>query len=260
MSGLSIFNTPDALYEHIAAELQAYSLLKGEQHIALSGGTTPKALFDYIVASEYRTSIHWHNLHFWWGDERCVTVTDPQSNFGQAKKHLFDFIDIPTHHLHPIIPDTPEYQVASLNNELCSKALTRFIEAMAYFADTQSAKQTGMNNYLKFSWMLLGIGEDGHTASLFPNSSDLDEASPAVLVKKPETGELRISLSAKAIQAAQRVTYVALGAGKAKVMAEIIEHSSCAKQYPAALIKSESGETNYYIDQAAAGSLSAPSE
>src|SRR5690606_13772200 len=109
--------------------------------------------------------------------------------------------------------------------------------------------------YPKFDWIMLGIGEDGHTASLFPDDADLNAHEYAMLVTKPGTNEHRITLSANCINAARRVSYIVSGTSKARVIADIFEHTDIARSYPAAIIRSRSGETDYYLDQDAAGIL-----
>ena len=249
-----VYSTSDALFDFIASELERYSEKPKPQHISLLGGSTAKALFKYITTSEYKSRINWRNLHFWWGDERCVGITSTESNFGEARRQLFDRIVIPEHNLHPVIsPAVSADDVSdnSLSAEQCQLALEQFIADLKHMLEENSPIHDALA-YPKFDWVLLGVGDDGHTASLFPADFDQQEPACAILVNKPGTHERRISLSAQCISSAKRVSYLATGKSKAKVLAEIFEHASAARDYPAALIRSNCGETDYYLDVDAA--------
>lgn len=246
-----VYSTSEGLYDFIASELECYSEKTRPQHICLSGGSTPKALFKYITAGEYRNRINWRNLHFWWGDERCVPVASSESNFGEAKRLLFDQVDMPDNQLHPIVTTGREVENACFSGSECEQALDHFLSELAHMLEANSPIHDALA-YPKFDWILLGVGEDGHTASLFPDDFNYSEQASAILVKKPGTDEFRISLSANCISAAKRVSYLATGKSKAKVLAEIFGHAPSAKTYPAALIRSNYGETDYYLDADAA--------
>jgi len=98
-----IFPTADAVVESLANDMKAYSELGRPVHISLSGGSTPKMLFKLLASDAYATSIQWQNLHFWWGDERCVAPDDAESNYGEANTLLFSQIDIPAGNIHRIL-------------------------------------------------------------------------------------------------------------------------------------------------------------
>jgi len=246
-----VYDSPESLHDYIASELERYSGMPKPQHICLSGGSTPKALFRFIVAQPYRTRINWHNLHFWWGDERCVPIDDPESNYGQAKSLLFDHVDIPEAHLHPIIRSESSLSHKALSEDDFRQALEAFIASLNKLFEARSLLHDAFA-YPRFDWVLLGIGEDGHTASLFPADFNAEESASAILVIKPGTSDYRISLSARCIESARRVSYLASGKAKARVLAEIFSHAESAQSYPATLIRSTSGETDYYLDRDAA--------
>ena len=246
-----VYDSSETLYDFIASELKRYSEMPVAQHICLSGGSTPKAMFRFIIERPYRTQIHWHNLHFWWGDERCVPADHPESNYGQAKLLLFDHIDIPEANIHPIIPPDLGGTKLALPENVCQQALDDFIADLNKLLEKKSPLHDAFA-YPRFDWVLLGVGEDGHTASLFPADFDDEDNAAALLVTKPGTSEYRISLSARCIRAARRVSYLVTGTAKAKVLAEIFAHTESAQSYPAALIRSSTGETDYYLDRDAA--------
>lgn len=238
----TIFNTTDDLFVFLATELKRYSECAEIQHISLSGGSTPKGLFRFITRSEFKDSITWPNLHFWWGDERCVSFSDPQSNYGEAKALLFDHVDIPQSNLHIMPVDT--FNPLKISNSAAQRYSNEMLEYLPQ-----------INNYPKFDWILLGVGEDGHTASLFPNMTNLDTESPTLLVLKPNTNEYRLSLSAHTLRAAKRISYLITGQSKAEVVAEIILKRGQFSSYPAYLIRAESGQTEYLLDTDASSLL-----
>ena len=234
----TVFTTKEALFSFLADELQRYSELEVEQHISLSGGSTPKGLFAYITSTEFKNSIRWQNLHFWWGDERCVEFKDEQSNYGEAKRLLFDHIEIPKRNIHfiplDLINTIEDYQLVS-----------------ASYASKMKQEMPLINEYPVYDWILLGIGEDGHTASLFPNETDLETSDATLCVLKPITNEFRISLSANTIRSAKRITYLATGLSKAHVISEILKKEGHYNDYPAFLIQSAQGKTEYLLDSEA---------
>lgn len=231
----SVFKDQEDLFEYLASELVWYSHLSNMQNISLSGGSTPKGLFQYIVNSRYKQDIQWHQLHFWWGDERCVDFADEQSNYGEAKRLLFDHVDIPKRNLH-VIPLDVKSSIEDYH-----------LVAEAYAC--RMKEHIPMNElYPVYDWVLLGVGTDGHTASLFPDQCHYDEKAIALCVLKPGTNEFRVTLSANAIRAAKRVSYLALGWSKASVMSDIINKQGLYQHYPAANIRALKGATEYFLD------------
>lgn len=237
-----VFDNKNMLFSYIAHELKRYSLMSNEQHICLSGGSTPKGLYAYLLANDFAHTIQWNNLHFWWGDERCVASEDVQSNYGEAMRLFFNSIKINKQNIHP---------VAILKNDIAEK---NFSDSLQQFIHDIHSLLPVEDNYPVFDWILLGIGDDGHTASLFPKTSNLASKASALLAEKPETKELRISLSANTIRSAKRVSYLVTGESKANVIHHIVTDSTEARHYPAALISSHHGQTEYLLDQQA-GSL-----
>lgn len=236
-----LFDDAVATIKALADEIQSLSDAKREVHIALSGGSTPKHLFNFIVNSGYRDSIVWEHLHFWWGDERCVASDDPESNFGEADRLLFQEVNIPRENIHPIS--------GSLSSQ----------QACEQFEQAMKERLAWVNGHPFFDWILLGVGEDGHTASLFPDeapyvSSSVDHAGhvepSAVLASHPLSGQVRVSLSVPAIENARRVTYLALGSGKQDVLPKVTRDAESNQHLPAASIRSKEGITECFTDMA----------
>jgi 6-phosphogluconolactonase len=232
-----IFPTADEVVTALADDLKAYSELGRPVHISLSGGSTPKMLFKRLSAAPYASSIQWQNLNFWWGDERCVAPDHAESNYGQAHTLLFSQIDIPAENIHRIHGE----------NEPNAEA-ARFAQEMATCIPT--ADKTPV-----FDWILLGIGTDGHTASLFPGVTNYQDEHLAIVASHPESGQSRVSKTARVLQAAERISYLVLGAGKADIIREIHTTAADALPYPAAKIQSSRGKTEWYLDQDAAAKI-----
>lgn len=224
------FQSAQQAVEKIAQEFVLYSQLNRPVHISLSGGSTPKLLFKTLAQAPFNSEIQWQNLHFWWGDDRMVLPTDPESNYGEVQKLLFDHIQIPQQNIHRIRGEEPvEQELARFSQEL-----------------------TACVPDLAFDWIILGMGNDGHTASLFPHQTDFNDQNVAVIAKHPESGQVRISKTAKLLEQAKRITYLVTGAAKAEVLKEINETEAEKLPYPVARIKAKNGVTEWYLDQEAA--------
>ncbi|MFQ1049793.1 6-phosphogluconolactonase [Avibacterium paragallinarum] len=225
-----IFDNAQCAVEKITDELKQYSLEGRPVHISLSGGSTPKLLFKTLAAAPYNQAIQWKNLHFWWGDDRMVAPSDPESNYGEVQKLLFDHIAIPAENIHRIRGEAPvEQELARFQNELAEVVPNG-----------------------EFDWIILGMGADGHTASLFPHQTNFDDENLAVIAKHPETGQVRISKTAKLLEQAKRITYLVTGAAKAEILKEIQSTPAENLPYPAAKIKAKNGVTEWYLDKDAA--------
>lgn len=229
----TIFDNAQSAVEKLAEDFKQYSLQNRPVHISLSGGSTPKLLFKTLAQIPYNTEVKWQNLHFWWGDDRMVLPTDPESNYGEVQKLLFDHITIPTENIHRIRGEEP-----------VEKELARFSAELADCVPNQI-----------FDWIILGMGTDGHTASLFPHQTDFYDENLAIIAKHPETGQIRISKTAKLIEQAKRITYLVTGASKATILKEIKSTSSDQLPYPVAKIKAQNGVTEWYLDKEAAALL-----
>lgn len=229
----TIFDTAQHAVEKIAQEFVTYSQQNRPVHLSLSGGSTPKLLFKTLAQSPFNTAIKWENLHFWWGDDRMVAPSDPESNYGEVQKLLFDHIQIPAENIHRIQGEMPvEQELARFSQEL-----------------------TACVPDLAFDWIILGMGTDGHTASLFPNQTDFTDQNVAVIAKHPETGQLRISKTATLLEKAKRITYLVTGGSKAEILKEIQTTEAEKLPYPAAKIKAKNGVTEWYLDKEAGAFL-----
>ncbi len=208
----------------------------GRFSFVLSGGSSPKKLYELLASPTYRTQIDWTKVFFFFGDERYVPALDPQSNFLMAKTVLFDPLKISEHQIFQIDTTLPPDNSAT--------AYEKTIHT--YFK----------NEPAQFDFVLLGLGDNSHTASLFPYSSILTEN--IALVKAPfikEVNMYRITLTAPAINQGNNVVFLVYGSAKAEAVKHILEDSIDIQQYPAQLIKAEQGALDWFMDLAAAGGL-----
>ena len=233
-----VFEEASAVVQALADELQKLGELRQTAHIALSGGSTPISLFEFIAASNYRDSIAWEHLHFWWGDERCVPSFQSESNYGEADRRLFQKLVISAENIHPIVGEL-----------LPEEACTRFESDLSHYLPW-------VNGLPQFDWILLGIGEDGHTASLFPQQTDYQTSQSTVVAQHPQSGQNRVSLTAAAIENARRVTYLALGESKRAILPQVLGTNGQRNvDLPAARIRAREGLSECFIDQAAGAEL-----
>jgi len=211
--------------------------LKGQDYfsVALSGGSTPKILFK-LWAEEYRDKIDWSVVHFFWGDERCVPPDDKESNFGVCKALLLDHIDIPAENIHRVQgEDSPMEEVKRYGLEIMDNTDT-------------------VNDVPTFDLIILGMGDDGHTASIFPHQMELLVAKkPTVIAQHPTSGQTRISLSGTLINNARIIAFLVTGAKKQEKLSSILNRDTDAPTYPAAHILPASGELHWFVDEAAIG-------
>ena len=233
-----IFASTEEIFAALTARLVALSARQA--HISLSGGSTPQGWFRMLAQSAHAAAVRWENLHFWWGDERCVPPDDEESNFGTAQRLLLAHVPLPPGNIHRIRgEDRPETEV------------------LRYAAEIRQYVPVGATGLPSFDWVLLGMGDDGHTASLFPGQTDFAEPELTVLVQHPVSGQNRISKSAALLMAGQRVDYLVTGAGKAVLVRDIHEmdtnpEARAQSPWPAARILSLHGESTWYLDPSAA--------
>lgn len=232
---LYIFKSPEELANEFASRLMNWveSHSGNEFHLAISGGKTPDLLF-VILAEEYADSVLWQKLHFWWVDERMVSPDDPESNFGVVQKLLFSKISIPEENIHRMKGENAPDK-----------------EAFSYSAQIQE-KLPFENGWPVFDLILLGMGDDGHTASIFPDQMELLVSEKICeIATHPVSGQKRVTLTGKVINNAANVCFLVTGSNKAKRLTEIFERQPEAVHLPASHIESEEGIPEWYVDEAA---------
>ena len=205
-----------------------------EFHVALSGGSTPKIVFDYLAAN-FSKEVNWSNVFFYWGDERCVLPTDDQSNYKMTVEHLLSKITI------------PEENIFRIHGENDPKT-----EAIRYSSILEKSLPSNLG-IPKFDLVILGMGDDGHTASIFPHEMNLwDAKENCVVAIHPESDQKRVSITGRIINNAEVVTFLVTGSSKAEKVKEIIKVEGQYQDYPATLVKPTSGKLVWFVDEDAA--------
>lgn len=206
-------------------------------HVALSGGSTPKVVFD-VLAENFSDKINWSKVHFYWGDERCVPPTDDESNYKMTVDHLFSKIAVPRSNIHRILGESDP-----------------IAEAMRY-ANLLEINLDRVDGIPQFDLVILGMGDDGHTASVFPQEIELWDADDhCVVATHPESGQKRVSINGKVINTAKEVAFLVTGAGKAEKVQAIIEKEKGFEAYPASLVNPADGNLTWFMDEDAASGL-----
>jgi 6-phosphogluconolactonase len=240
---IKLFQDGDLLIRHLTSEIEQVSSQAYDHNrvinIVLSGGNTPNALFKYLSKNRIRNTINWNNIHFYWGDERCVPPEHPESNYGMAQKSLLHKINIEASHIHRIQGELdPEEAVKNYDQEIRNNV------------------PCNSDNIPRFDWVFLGLGTDGHTASLFPKSQIRKYGSMiCAAATHPKTRQKRITLQLKVINNSRRVSFIVSGKSKAKVVAKVLREAAKYESYPATQIKLQNGILEWYLDEAAASHL-----
>jgi 6-phosphogluconolactonase len=217
---------------------------RGRFTIALSGGSTPKSLFN-LLATNARTVLPWDRMFFFWGDERHVPPTDPDSNYKMAEETMLSKIPVAAGNVFRIAAENPDAAAAAESYE---KTLQKF------FALEPNREKPG--GFPRFDLILLGMGPDGHTASLFPGSAGLQEKSRLVIanwVDKFKTHRLTFTLPL--LNAAACVAFLVSGTDKAPALHAVLESDAPGEQYPSKLVRPTDGKLIWLIDRAAASQL-----
>lgn len=233
---LITYKHPEALADHVSDLLMNLiaSSSSNTFHLAISGGSTPNLLFS-ALAEKYADSDLWQKTHIWWVDERMVAPVDPESNFGKARQLLFSKIPIPEKNIHPIRGEQDPPREAE------------------HYAQQIKETLTITEGWPRFDLILLGMGEDGHTASIFPNEMNLLRSEHLCEVAShPVTFQKRITMTGKIINNAQKIIFLVTGANKAERLYEIRMKSEKAKLFPASCIQPFNGELYWYTDESAA--------
>lgn len=234
---IKIFANPLELAEAFASDLVNLISRTGKKKrpftIALSGGNTPKLLFE-ILADKYRESVDWSYVHLFWVDERCVPQADPESNYGMTRQILLNKIIIPENNIHRIRgEEEPEKEASRYSEEIKAYTRTR-------------------NNIPVFDLIILGMGDDGHTASIFPGNLKLlsiDRVCEAAV--HPVSGQKRVTITGKVINNASEIFFIVTGSGKAPAVRRIFNKDAESVNFPAAYIVPSYGKLTWLLDKKA---------
>lgn len=237
---LNIYKDADELSKEVAEWITNYiiTVLKRQDRftLVLSGGSTPHKLNIILAASPYKERIDWSKLHIFWGDERFVPFEDDRNNAKMAFDTLLNHVAVPAGQIHKI--------QTNIFPEQSAKDYEKILHE--YF---HHATKT-------FDLVLLGMGDDGHTLSLFPGTETVyEETKLAVAYFLQAQDMYRITLTAPVVNRAACIAFLVTGAGKAAVLKEVIEGDYKPDLYPSQVIKPMYGELNWFVDEAAAAKL-----
>jgi 6-phosphogluconolactonase len=229
-----VCDTPAQTAEAVARYMAALIEPGKPFYVAVSGGETVLPLFDYW-AGETKSEAYWPNVRLFWVDERCVPLDNPESNFGVARQRLLVPLGIPEANVHRIHGEAGAYD-----------------ESIRY--ENEIRKRVPFSLQLpQFDLIVLGMGADGHTASLFPQHLDqLDSDRVCLFAQHPKSQQLRVTLSMKVINNARHVAFFVTGEDKAERLEEILNGKPEADRYPAAYVEPHSGNLHWFLDEAAA--------
>jgi 6-phosphogluconolactonase len=236
--------TPQELFAAAAEEVVRAAndavAQRGRFTFVLSGGSTPKSLFN-LLATNAKSALPWDRMFFFWGDERHVPPTDPESNYCMANEAMLSKIPVAAGNVFRIAAENPDAAAAA---EAYEQNLCKFFAIAP-------------GEIPRFDLILLGLGPDGHTASLFPGTAALHEKSRLVVanwVEKLHTS--RITLTLPVLNAARCLAFLVSGTDKAPALHEVLEGNAPPDQHPAKLVQPVDGKLIWFIDRAAASQLS----
>lgn len=241
---IRVLTTPQDLFSAAAEEVVRFAneavSERGQFTIALSGGSTPRSLFN-LLATNARTILPWDKMFFFWGDERHVPPTDPDSNYRMANEVMLSKIPVAPGNVFRFLAENPDADAAA---EAYERSLRQFFKLTP-------------GEVPKLDLILLGMGPDGHTASLFPGTAALTEKSRLAMANWVEKLKAkRLTLTLPVLNAARNVTFLVSGMDKAPTLREVLQGKAPAEQYPAKLIQPVDGNLSWLIDRAAASQLS----
>lgn len=231
---MEIYADADALAraaaEHFVAQAAKAIAARGRFIVALAGGSTPRSTYALLAGSDFAARVDWPRVHVLWGDERCVPPDHRASNYRMARTALLDKVSIPSANVHRIRGELPPAQAAA-----------------AYESELEAVLGAGG----RFDLILLGVGTDGHTASLFPGTPALEERTRWVVENYVEKLKAwRVTLTLLVINAARQVTFLVSGATKAEPLARIL----AGEPLPAARVQPAGGKLTWMVDRQASDS------
>ncbi|HYM78525.1 MAG TPA: 6-phosphogluconolactonase [Candidatus Dormibacteraeota bacterium] len=242
---IRVLTTPQELFAAAAEEVVRAAdeavLERGRFTLALSGGSTPKSLYN-LLATSARASLPWDRMFFFWGDERHVPPDNPDSNYRMVDEAMLSKVPVPPGNVFRVPAENPD----------AAAVADAYEQTLLKFFGLQKSQVP------QFDLILLGMGPDGHTASLFPGTAGVHETSRLVIanwVDKLKTH--RLSFTLPVLNAARCVAFLVSGTDKATVLKSVLEGNAAGEQYPAKLVQPTGGKLIWFLDRAAASALSA---
>jgi 6-phosphogluconolactonase len=233
---------------HFARLADQYVVGCGQFTVALSGGSTPRAMFSRLAEAPFADTVPWDSIYFFWGDERCVPPDHADSNYRMARATLLSKVPVPTENVFRIPAELGDPAAAA---EQYAATLSKFFAEHAPPSVT-----TPPGGRPRFDLIFLGMGPDGHTASLFPGTTALHVTDKIVVANYVEKfGAHRVTLTAPTINNARNVTFVVAGPDKAEALREVLEGAHEPEMYPSQVIRPQRGSLLWMVDEAAAARL-----
>ncbi|MDO8433889.1 MAG: 6-phosphogluconolactonase [Candidatus Binatus sp.] len=237
-----VLNDAGELYVRAAEEIAHIAgesiCTHGEFSICLSGGLTPAATYE-LLATRFHLSVDWKELQFFWGDERCVPPDDPESNFAMVNRTMLSKLGLRSEQVHRMRGEDDPANAAR-----------------AYEEELRSHFGVGEGEFPRFDLILLGLGDNRHTASLFPGDAAIHETQRLVAaVEVDAVPRRRLTLTPPVINHAQRVMFLVAGQNKAAAVKDVLEGPCDADKYPAQIVAPLNGEVIWMLDKAAASLL-----
>lgn len=228
---IEVFNNDQEIADYVRSIISAEAVSKSF-NIALSGGSTPRTVYSFLSEIK-KPYIPWERIKFFWGDERCVPPDDAESNYLMAKESLFDKIDIANDQVFRIKGENnPEAEKERYNKIVLSN--TRGI----------------------LNLMFLGLGTDGHTASIFPDQMELlNSDEVCAIAVHPVSGQVRITLTGRILNVSKKILFLVTGSEKSQVVYDILNQKGAWDRYPASYVKPIDGEVIWILDRKAAARI-----
>jgi 6-phosphogluconolactonase len=234
-----------AAADHVVDAAAKAIASSGRFVVALAGGSTPKALYRLLATEPYASHVSWPQVHVGWGDERCLPPDDPASNYRMAREALLDHVPVLQPHVHRIRGEDPPGDAAAAYES----------ELRDLFPVDERSSPTAAASC--FDLVLLGMGDDGHTASIFPGMAAIRESRRWVeAVHVPAVAMWRVTLTPMAINVASQVIFLVSGSDKAAMLSQVLEGPRQFDALPAQAIAPISGKLRWLVDVAAAAQLS----
>jgi len=217
---------------------------RGRAFVALSGGSTPRRMGELLATPGYRDLVPWASVEIFWGDERWVPETSDESNAGVAKRTFLDKVPVEPSRINP-------FPTSLADPELAASMYSTQLKTVFGVTDGPPA----------FDLVLLGMGDDGHTASLFPGTAAIHETAALVVAHRvPKLDAWRLTLTPAAINAAREVVFLVGGAGKAATLAWVLEAPERVDELPSQVVRPSGGRLVWLVDEAAAAELRGPGD
>ncbi len=224
----------------LTATLAAAIRERGWASIALAGGRTPRLLYELLAHPPYRDAVAWEHVEWFWGDERMVPPEHEESNYRLAAETLLATLPVPPDHIHRVLTELEPEEAAA-----------------AYEATIRAVFEMSEDEVPHFDLILLGMGQDGHIASLFPHTPALEEMRRLVVANPvPQLSATRITMTPVLLQAARSIMVLVTGSEKAQTIRRALEDTLAPMEIPAHLLARVQGDVLWILDRAAASQLS----